>query len=464
MSTLDLARWQFAITIVYHFVFVPLTIGLAFLVAILQTAAYRTNRPEYDRAARFFGRLFLINFAMGVVTGIVQEFQFGMNWSSYSQFVGNIFGAPLAIEGLLAFFMESTFIGLWIFGRDRLSARLHLSCIWLVSVGTMLSALFILGANAWMQHPVGYRVDPATHQAVMTNFWAVMGNSTLWVSFFHTVLGAWLTAAVFMLGISAWHLARRSGGPTFARAARVAVVVSVISSLGVAFSGHLQGQVMTKQQPMKMAAAEALYNTEKGADFSLLTIGNLSGQPLFQLRLPHMLSVLADNSWNGTVEGINQVQAQEAARYGPGDYRPTLWITYWTFRIMVGAGFLLVGLAGWGLWLMRRGKLELDRWYHKAALWAIPLPFIANTTGWIFTEMGRQPWVVYGLLRTSNGVSPAVSTGEVAATLIGFVGIYTLLAIIDVVLMLRYAKTPRLEGDVDDTGASQPDLIPGLVY
>jgi cytochrome d ubiquinol oxidase subunit I len=466
MSALDLARWQFGITTVFHFIFVPLTIGLAFIVAIFQTAAYRTGRSDYDRAARFFGRLFLINFAMGVVTGIVQEFQFGMNWSDYSKFVGNIFGAPLAIEGLLAFFLESTFVGVWIFGRGRLSPKVHLLSIWMVSIGTMLSALFILGANAWMQHPVGYKVDPVSHQAVMTNIWAVLGNSTLWVSFFHTIMGAWLTGSIFILGVSAWHLIRNRNDSTFSRTARVAVVISLISGLGVAFSGHIQGQVMTKQQPMKMAAAEALYNTEKGASFSLFTIGNLSGEPVFQIRIPNALSVLATNSWDGSVEGINQVESQEQAKYGPGDYKPTLWIDYWSFRIMIGAGFLLLLVSAIGLWLLKREKFEATRWFQRAALWAIPLPFIANATGWIFTEMGRQPWVVYGLLTTAKGVSPNVATGEVATTLIGFFVVYSILAVIDAWLMVRWAKEPKLDEELDGSegGGAEPELVEGLIY
>ncbi len=362
---LDLARWQFGITTVFHFIFVPLTIGLALMLAIMQTAAYRTRDDEaksekWAQMVHFWRRLFLINFAIGVVTGIVQEFQFGMNWSAYSRFVGSVFGAPLAIEGLLAFFLESTFLGIWIFGAKRISARLHLASIWLVSIGTMLSALFILAANAWMQHPVGYKV--VGNRAVMTNFWAVMTNSTLVGSFLHVVFAAILTAAMLMLGVGAWHLlkGRReqvAPSPVFASSAKLALIVGSVAVVATMFFGDNQARIMEKQQPMKMAAAEAIYNTQKGASFSLLTIGDLSGNPIFQIRLPHMLSVLADNSWNGSVQGVNQIQAQEAAKYGPGNYKPILWVTYWTFRIMVGCGILMLLMMAAGLWLMRRKRL-----------------------------------------------------------------------------------------------------------
>jgi cytochrome d ubiquinol oxidase subunit I len=513
--TLDLSRWQFGITTVYHFIFVPLTIGLALLLAIMQSAAYRTNDPKWERMTLFWRRLFLINFALGVVTGIVQEFQFGMNWSEYSRYVGSVFGAPLAIEGLLAFFLESTFLGIWIFGKDRVSARIHLASIWMVSIGTMLSAVFILAANAWMQHPVGYRV--VNNRAVMTNFWAVMTNSTLIGSFLHVLSAAMLTAAMLILGVSAWHLLRdgREDDPrsatspsmavadgadandppaagagtgssvdvapvvdqVFATSAKLALIVAAIAVVATMWFGDSQAKLMEKQQPMKMAAAEAIYNTQSGASFSLLTIGNLSGNPIFQIRLPHMLSVLADNSWNGSVDGINNVQAAEAATYGPGNYKPVFWVEYWTFRIMVGCGILMLLVAGIGLWLMRRKRLEHSRWFLRLALFSIALPFIANSTGWIFTEVGRQPWIVYGLLKTSAGVSH-LGTGYVVTTLVGFTAIYTLLAVIDAGLMVRYARLQppptsadehRDEGDSgiedgDGTSGELPDRAPALVY
>jgi len=329
--TLDLSRWQFGITTVFHFLFVPLTIGLALLLAIMQTAAYRTRHDE-ERSAKwtkmtlFWRKLFLINFAIGVVTGIVQEFQFGMNWAVYSRYVGSVFGAPLAIEALLAFFLESTFLGVWIFGKGRVSDRIHLTSIWLVSIGTMLSAYFILAANAWMQHPVGYRIQG--NRAVMTNFWAVMTNSTLISSYLHVFTAALVTAAMVMLGISAWHLLRsqrrsEDPHPVFSASAKLAIIVGTIAVVATMFFGDNQAKLMEKQQPMKMAAAEAIYNTQDGASFSLLTIGNLSGDPVFQIRLPHMLSVLATNSWDGQVQGINQIQAKETRPTDRGIISPS---------------------------------------------------------------------------------------------------------------------------------------------
>ena len=464
MSAIDalvLARWQFGITTVYHFLIVPLSIGLAFLVAVMQTLHYRSGRPEYLRMTRFFGALFAINFALGVATGIVQEFQFGMNWSSYSRFVGDVFGAPLAIEGLLAFFMESTFLGLWIFGWGRLSKGLHLACIWLVSLGTNFSAVFILAANSWMQHPVGYRLNPATHRAEMTDFPALLTNPTLLVTFTHTVLASLLTGALFVTGVSAWFLLRRRDLEVFRRSAAVGLVFAFIASIGVVLSGHAQAQVMTQQQPMKMAAAEALYQTQTGAEFSLFAIGTPDGQHLLlNVTIPHLLSVLATNTWDGQVAGINDVQQQEEAAYGPGNYMPIIPLTYWTFRLMVGVGFVLAAFALWGLVLLRRGTLEQSRWFNRLALGAVALPFIASTAGWIFTEMGRQPWVVYGLLRTASGVSPTVSGYEVVLTLVGFTVIYAILAVVDGWLMVRYLRSVEEPGEK----AEEPEPVPVLTY
>jgi cytochrome d ubiquinol oxidase subunit I len=460
---LDLARWQFAIVTVFHFFFVPMTIGLAFLVAVMQTLALVRKDETWDRLSRFFGRIFLISLAVGVVTGIVLEFEFGLNWSAFSIFVGNIFGAPLAIEGLLAFFLESTFIGLWIFGRERLSPRLHLATIWLVSIGTILSAFFILAANAWMQHPVGYTVEGG--QAVLTNFWAVLANSTLWASFLHTVLAALATGGALVLGISVWRVRAAPDDPeraAFRRATAFAAALVLVTVVLTAIAGDFQARLLDVQQPMKMAAAEALYNTQNGASFSLLTIGNLSGQPVFQIRVPHLLSLIADMSWNGQVVGINQMQAAEAAKYGAGNYAPVLWLTYWSFRAMVGAGILMIAVSAWGVWLWWRKQLGAGRWFRRAALAGIVLPIIANASGWLFTEAGRQPWIVYGLMQTAKGVS-TVGAGDVALTTAAFVVVYTTLAVLAVVLVLRAARHPFDEIGVppDDTDTTPAT---GLVY
>ncbi len=464
MNPLDIARWQFGITTVYHFFFVPLTIGLSALVAGLQTAWVRTGRTRYLRATKFWGKLFLINFAMGVVTGIVQEFQFGMNWSAYSRFVGDIFGAPLAIEGLLAFFLESTFLGLWIFGWDRLPKKVHLACIWVVSIGTLLSAYFILAANSWMQHPVGYRLDQATGRARLTDFWAVLTNSTMLVTFPHTITAAFVTAGLFMVGVSAWHLARRRNVEVFRPSLRLALVVTLVASLAVAVSGDLQGKVMTKQQPMKMAAAEALYHTKQPAPFSLFTIGTLDGRrEVFSVKVPRVLSFLATGHFDGKVQGIDDVQAAEAAAYGPGDYRPVIPVTYWNFRAMVGIGMLTALIALLGLWLLRRRRLPENRWVWRIGVLSLALPFIANSTGWIFTEMGRQPWVVYGLMKTSAGVSPGVTATSMLISVLSLTVLYGILMVIEAGLMARYVKAgPPSEEEVlppaDEDSASERPL------
>lgn len=464
LMQLLLARWEFSVVTIFHFFFVPLTIGLGFLVALMQTLAYRRHDPSWDRLSHYFGRLFLIEIAVGIVTGIVLEFQFGLNWSAYSVFVGNIFGAPLAIEALLAFFMESTFIGLWIFGRDRLSPRLHLATIWLVSLGTILSALFILAANSWMQHPVGYKVVDG--QAVLTNFWAVLGNPMLWGSFAHTVLGAFATAGALVLGISIWRAKRERQDSehrsSFLRAARFAAVFTFVTTLLVGVSGDIQARLMDVYQPMKMAAAEALYTTRSGAPFSVLTIGNLKQQPVFQIRVPHLLSLIATLSWNGQVKGINNIQAAELAKHGPGSYVPLIPLTYWSFRAMVGAGILMILLSGWAAWLCRRKQLDRlvgNPWFRRAALWGVALPFIANTTGWVFTEAGRQPWIVYGLMKTANGVS-SVTTADVALTLVAFVLVYVILGAVDAWLFVRAARLSLDPADEETEGSE----VAGLVY
>jgi cytochrome d ubiquinol oxidase subunit I len=463
MNPLDIARWQFGITTIYHFFFVPLTIGLSALVAGLQTAWVRTGATRYLRATKFWGKLLLINFAMGIVTGIVQEFQFGMNWSAYSRFVGDVFGAPLAMEGLLAFFLESTFLGLWMFGWDKLPKKLHLACIWIVAVGTLLSAYFILAANSWMQHPVGYHIDPATGRARLTDFWAVLTNSTMLAAFPHTIAAAFVTAGLFMVGVSAWHLARRRHVEVFRPSLRMALAVTLIASLGVAVTGDLLGKVMTKQQPMKMAAAEALYKTQQPAEFSLFTVGTLDGsKEVFSVKVPRLLSFLATGRFSGKVDGIDDVQTAEQARYGPGNYRPIVPVTYWSFRIMAGIGFLTALIALLGLWLIRRGRLPANRWIWRAGVLSLILPFVANSAGWIFTEMGRQPWSVYGVLKTSASVSPGVSATSMLISVLALTTLYGVLIVIETGLMARYVKAgPPSEEDVappspGDESAEQP--------
>jgi cytochrome d ubiquinol oxidase subunit I len=446
VNALDVARWQFGITTVYHFLFVPLTIGLAFLVAGLQTAWVRTGDPRWLQLTKFYGKLFLINIAMGVVTGIVQEFQFGMNWSAYSRFVGDVFGAPLAMESLLAFFLESTFIGLWIFGWERLPRRIHLATIWITATGTLLSAYFILAANSWMQHPVGYHYDPATKRAELNNIGAVLTNKVALITLPHTVAGAFLAAGALVAAVALWHLIRRPGGadvPAFRSGVRLGAWTTLVAAVALAVTGDIQGKIMTDVQPMKMAAAEALYHTQQPAPFSILTIGTLDGsKPLYSLDLPGLLSFLATGSFSGKVQGIDNLQAQYQATYGPGSYTPIIPVTYWSFRLMIGVGMLAALVALLALWSTRRGRLPTSKWLLRTAVITPLLPLAANSFGWIFTEMGRQPWVVFGQLRTAAGVSPTVSTGEVISSLTLFTLLYGVLAVVEVRLLLRASRQP----------------------
>ncbi|MGE3287116.1 MAG: cytochrome ubiquinol oxidase subunit I [Pseudonocardia sp.] len=453
---LDLARWQFAIVTVYHFLFVPLTIGLSVLVAGIQTAWVRTGEERYLRATKFWGKLLLINFALGVVTGIVQEFQFGMNWSDYSRYVGDIFGAPLAVEGLLAFFLESTFLGLWIFGWGRLPKRVHLACIWLAAIGTMLSAYFILAANSWMQHPVGYVINDARGRAELVDFGAVLTNNTAVAAFAHTITAAFVTGGMFLIAISAWHLARGNETDVFRPSMRLGLITVLIASIGVVISGDIQARIMTEQQPMKMAAAEALYDTVAPASFSILTIGSLDGsEELFSIRIPRLLSFMATGSFDGEVEGIRDVQAASEEAFGPGNYTPNIPVTYWTFRLMIGFGILAGLVSVLGLWYTRRRAKGVPNWFYKAALFALVTPFAANSFGWIFTEMGRQPWVVYGTLRTADGVSPSVGSGYVITSLVVLTLLYGALAVVEAVLMVRYAKAGPPEIEPPDEGSDE---------
>jgi cytochrome bd ubiquinol oxidase subunit I len=440
MDPLILARWQFAITTVYHFFFVPLTLGLSVLVAIMQTLWVVTKDETWKRMTKFWGKLFLINFAMGVVTGIVQEFQFGMNWSEYSRFVGDIFGAPLAIEALLAFFLESTFIGMWLFGWNRLPQKVHLLTIWLVAIGSNISALWILIANSWMQAPVGYVVRDG--RAEMVDFGALVTNPHVWLQWPHVFTAGLCTAAFFMLGIVAWRLARKDRDQEFFRKSfQVAATGAIIGSVLVILVGHSQAQQMVETQPMKMASAEALWNTESQAGMSLFTIGDTKNRrDVFSIRIPSVLSILACNQPSCTVQGINDLQAQYEKQFGPGNYVPNVFMTYWTFRIMVGAGFLMLLLAFWALIRVLRNRVLQPSFMLALLPFAIALPYLANSTGWLLTELGRQPWIVFGLMLTAQGVSTTVPAGQVLTTAVGFTLIYGALMVADVYLLVKYAR------------------------
>jgi cytochrome d ubiquinol oxidase subunit I len=441
---LDLARWQFAMTSIYHFLFVPVTIGLAFLVALLETAWYRNDDETYRRLARFFGALLLINVAIGVVTGLIQEFEFGMNWSAYSRLVGNVFGGPLAMEGLAAFFLESTFLGIWIFGWNRLSKKAHLITIWIVAAGTMLSAAFIMAANSWMQHPVGYTTN-AHGQPELTNIWALFTNPTFVWSYPHVLLAALVTGSVIMLGVSAWHMRRDPARDTFRRAATISLAVLLPSIILAMFVGSELGVVEEKYQPMKIAAAEALWNTcPSHCPFSAAQIGGGKNDetPTQIINIPWLLSILATNSPNGEVQGLNQLNAQYQKEYGPGDYVPNVFIQYWSMRVMAYLATLIMLFALWGGWLLYRHRLDRAKWFLRIAPWVVILPFLMNTAGWLLTENGRQPWIVQGLMKTANGVSPSVSATDIWISILVFLAIFLALGVADGWLMLRYGRRP----------------------
>ncbi|MFG6491116.1 cytochrome ubiquinol oxidase subunit I [Microbacterium sp. P03] len=477
LDPLLLARWQFGLTTLYHYLFVPLTLGMSLSVAIFQTAWYRTGHIKWLHLTRFFGKIFLINFAMGVVTGIVQEFQFGMNWSAYSRFVGDVFGAPLAFEGLMAFFFEATFIGLWIFGWDKLPKAVHLATIWIASIGALLSAYFILAANAFMQNPVGYQMSSDGGRAEMVDFAAVLFNPVAVRAFPHTIFAAMMFAAGVIIAVSAWHMARAQNTEMMRPALRYGLWFMIVSFAGVALSGDQLGLIMVETQPMKMAAAEAMFNTSCGADasFSLFSIGTPDGTgEIWSLRVPYLLSFLSTHTLDGCVEGVNDLNAQYAAQWPEfaaqldGVFNPVLWITYWSFRWMMGFGGAAVAVAVAGLWFTRKNaRRAVPGWAWKIAIWSAPVALFASLTGWVFTEMGRQPWIVFGLMLTQDGVSPSVPGWTVLISLLAFTAIYATLAVVEIRLIITTAKKGPdplpLPGDPDPTDHALEDT-PTTVY
>jgi cytochrome d ubiquinol oxidase subunit I len=445
LDPLLLARWQFGLTTLYHYLFVPLTLGLALVVAIFQTVWHRTGDVKWLHLTRLFGKIFLINFAMGVVTGIVQEFQFGMNWSAYSRFVGDVFGAPLAFEGLMAFFFEATFIGLWIFGWDRLPRILHLLSMWMVVLGSTLSAYFILAANAFMQNPVGYQMAADGGRAELIDFGAVLTNPVVLAAFPHTIFAAWMFAAAVVIAVSAWHLSRGQQLETMRSSLRFGLWFMIVSFAGVALSGDQLSLVMVATQPMKMAAAEAMWNTACGADasFSIFSLGTPDGsEEIWSLRVPYLLSFLSTHTFDGCVEGLNDLQALYEQQFGEGvSYMPIIWVTYWSFRWMIGLGGAAALVAVAGLWVTRKKATKpVAGWMWKVAIWSAPLPLLGSLVGWVFTEMGRQPWIVFSLMLTEDGVSPNVPGWTVLISLVAFTLIYAALAVVEFGLILKAAQ------------------------
>ncbi|MFC5502130.1 cytochrome ubiquinol oxidase subunit I [Lysinimonas soli] len=512
MDPLDIARWQFGITTVYHFLLVPLTLGLGPVVVVFHTMYVRTGNERYLRMTKFWGKLFLVNFILGVATGIVQEFQFGMAWSSYSRFVGDVFGAPLAMEGLLAFFVESTFLGLWIFGWGRLPKRVHLATLWLAVIGSWLSAFFIIVANSWMQHPVGVQLVHGRPRLV--DIWAVLTNNTALAAYSHTLTGSLAVGGAFLLGIAWYHLWRRrhDGIDTVDASGRVVVgeapelrgrdktdhkvwltslrigaVVAVIGFVGVAITGDLQGKLMFQQQPMKMAAAEAACQT--GTSFSVLSIGDVGAKSCKDvvgvIEIPGLLSFLAKGDFTTTVTGVDDLLPQYQEKYGttiPNDpiygsqagktiqYVPIMAVTYWSFRLMILFGALAAFAALVALWLTRKGTVPRSKWLARLALLGILSPFAASAAGWVFTELGRQPFVVApnptpgGIdgvyMFTAAAVSPGVTSGELLFSLISLGLVYGALLVVEVGLLVRYVRA-GVAGAMPELGAPEKPDEPG---
>ncbi|MDF9839739.1 MULTISPECIES: cytochrome ubiquinol oxidase subunit I [unclassified Paenibacillus] len=465
MDTVMLSRIQFASTTIFHYFFVPVSIGLALMIAIMETMYVRKGNEEYKRMAQFWGKLFLINFAVGVVTGILQEFQFGMNWSDYSRFVGDVFGAPLAIEALLAFFLESTFIGIWIFGWDKVSKKIHLLSIWMVALGTTLSAFWILTANSFMQHPVGFEINNG--RAEMNDFLALITNGQLLVELPHTLLAAYATGAFLVTGISAYKMLKKQDVPFFRKSFEIAAIVGIVSSVGVAVAGHAQAQYLVETQPMKMAASEGLW--EDSGDPAAWTvtafIDPVNKVSTGEIKIPYLLSFLSYSKFSGEVKGMNTLQAEYEQEYGPGNYIPPVRTTFWSFRIMVAAGSLMVVFGLYAMYLMWRKKMERpNTWFLRFMFWGLLLPPIANTAGWIMTEIGRQPWTVFGLMTTEDSVSPNVSAGSVLFSVITFNAIYAILGIVLVGLFIKVIKKGPYHMDHDHGDAHDPYSKEGTTH
>jgi cytochrome bd ubiquinol oxidase subunit I len=428
MDALFLSRLQFAATTMFHFLFVPLTLGLSFVVAYMETRYVKTGDETYLHMTKFWGKLFLINFAVGVVTGITLEFQFGTNWSRYSAYVGDIFGSLLAIEATVAFFLESTLIGVWIFGWEKLSKKAHAAVMWLVALGSSFSAVWILVANAWMQSPVGYTIRNG--RAELTDFAAVIFQKFAVVKLIHTVSAAYTLAAFFVMGISAYHLLRKHRVDFFTRSFRIGLVYGLVFSFVVFILGDLNGVVVAEKQPTKLAAMESLWETQKRAPVYMFAWPDPENErnAIEIGRLPGLLSFLVKHDIDAEVPGLKDF---------PRDERPPVLITSFAFKGMVGLGclFILLTVVGW----FKRKKLLESPGYLKIMMWAIPLPYLAIQLGWLVTELGRQPWIVYGLVKTSDAVSP-IAVSQVAITLVGFILLYGLLGASGFFLIAKNAK------------------------
>ncbi|MDU0457512.1 MAG: cytochrome ubiquinol oxidase subunit I [Geobacteraceae bacterium] len=431
MNVVTLSQLQFAATGMFHWIFVPLTLGLSIMTAWMETKYVTTGDETWLRMTKFWGKLFLINFALGVVTGITMEFQFGLNWSEYSRYVGDIFGAPLAIEATLAFFLESVFIGVWIFGWNKISKKAHLTTIWLASVATNVSALIILLANAWMQKPVGYVIRNS--RAEMNDFLAVLTNSYGWIKFIHTLLSGYALAAFLIMGVSAWHLLRNNEKDFFVRSFKLAAVWAFVASIGVGITGDMHAVEIAKFQPTKFAAMESQWETKRGVGMNLLLFPDVAREcnSIEQVCIPNALSILAFHDAKAEIRGLKDF---------PPELRPPVTPTFLSFRLMVGLGTFMILASLAAIFVSRSKKFTDNRFFLSLMVFAIPAPYLAEQFGWLVAEFGRQPWIVYGVLKTADAVSRSITSTQVILSLIGFTVLYGLLGAIDIFLLVKYAK------------------------
>ena len=431
MNVVTLSQLQFAATVMFHWIFVPLTLGLSILTAWMETKYVTTGDETWLRMTKFWGKLFLINFALGVVTGITIEFQFGMNWSEYSRYVGDIFGAPLAIEATVAFFLESVFVGVWIFGWNKLSKKVHALSIWLAAIATNLSALVILLANGWMQHPVGYVLRNG--RAEMNDFLAVLTNPYGLIKFGHTLMSGYALTGFLVMGVSAWHLLRNNETAFFRRSFKTAATFAFVSSLLVALSGDFHAVEIARTQPAKFAAMESLWETKRGVGMNLLLLPDVSREcnSVEQICIPNALSLMAFKDGNAEIKGLKDI---------PIELRPPVAPTFYSFRLMVGLGMFMILASLAGIFLSRREKFTEYRTFLTLMVCAIPVPYLAEQLGWLVAELGRQPWIVYGVLKTADAVSKSITTTQVALSLLGFTVLYGVLGAIDIYLLVKYAK------------------------
>jgi cytochrome d ubiquinol oxidase subunit I len=448
MDPVLLARWQFAITTIYHFLFVPITLGSSLFLAVLETRYVATGDEMYKSMVKFWSKIFLIFFSMGVVTGIVQEFHFGLNWSEYSRFVGDVIGVPIALDSLLAFFLESTFIGIWIFGWDKLSKKAHAATIWLVAIGAHISAFWILAANSFMHNPVGFTIRNS--RAEMVDFGAIIKNPYVWHQYPHVITAGITIAGFLYMSFSAWQLLQNKAKTRefFLRSFKLAAAFALIGSVLVGLIGHAQGQFLAKIQPMKVMAMEGHWETEQPGSFTVIGgIDQKNQENPWEIKVPYMLSFLLFNDFSSEVPGLIDLQAEAEALYGPGNYIPPVAISFWSLRVMIGFGLLMILISGLAVLWARNNTLEKRPWFLKVLIFSGFVPTIASIAGWIIAETGRYPWIVRGLQKIENAVSPNVGAGNIIFSLVTLTLLYAVLIVISVSLALKFGTSDPVLGE-----------------